>query len=228
MDDFRLKRKISRFNSPNSSPGTSTAPSTAPSRNNSEDVTVIDLYSGLQNTLPSEILKSDNLKANANVNANITDSFGTIDTKISVKKTTIEDAKKYIDKFKDEYHRSKKYALVFKYLGIFLAIVILIGSSVSILTALLDASYTKVIIAMNAMVGAVQLGTTMFPLQSKGAMYKTVSIKYRKMVKKLIQLVQLKAPSIDIRNALARFDADLDEIDLALYSGDTQISNFHL
>lgn len=119
--------------------------------------------------------------------------------------------------------KSAKLAKRFKFLNYIFNTSILVGSASMALDGIFNTeSYIlRIVVGISMML--IQGLSTGFSVEKRGTVNKTVSIKFRKLSRKLKQLLQFNASEMDINNALTRAYQEFDDLDITMYSNDNLI-----
>lgn len=126
--------------------------------------------------------------------------------------TFIEDCLRKSDK-------AQKNAKIFKVLYIVFSTLIIIGGTVLTADGYFNDNGPNILqILIGSFITITKTFTTTFSLEKKGFLYKTISVKFRKLSRKLLNLKDLKASTMDYKNTLNRAYQEFDELDITLYS----------
>lgn len=119
--------------------------------------------------------------------------------------------------------KSRISAQRFKMLNYVLNTLILIGSASVTIDGFFNSSSSVLRITCGLIMIIVQGISSGFSIEKRGSVNKMVSVKFRKLGRKLSQLIQMNASEMDINNTLTRAYQEFDDLDVTMYSGDNII-----
>lgn len=126
---------------------------------------------------------------------------------------------KFINDCVEKSEKSQHKAKVMKIAYIVLSTMVIIGGT--ILTAdgyFRNETPNYLQMLLGSFITITKTFMTTFSLEKKGFLYKTISIKFRKLSRKLTNLKDLKASTMDYKSTLNRAYQEFDDLDITMYS----------
>jgi len=139
------------------------------------------------------------------------------------KKLSIEQVDDFIKECDIMQEKSAKIAKKFKILNYIFNTSILVGSASMAIDGFFNTESYILRIVVGITMMLIQGLSSGLSIEKRGTVNKTVSIKFRKLSRKLKQLSQFNASEMDINNALTRAYQEFDDLDITMYSNDNII-----
>jgi hypothetical protein len=150
-----------------------------------------------------------------------------MDARKERKRLKLEQVDSFIRECEKLTIKSQRLAQFLKFLNILFNTIIIIGSVSVTFDGFFDSTSVYVRIIFGIVMGSVQTISSAFSLEKRGSVYKMVSIKYRKLARKISQLRQFNASEMDINNTMTQAYNEFDDLDITMYSNDNVLDIKH-
>jgi len=139
------------------------------------------------------------------------------------KKISIDQIDDFIKECDLMQQKSATTAQRFKIVNYIFNTLILVGSASMTIDGFFNTESYILRVVVGLMMMLVQGLSTGLSIEKRGTVNKTISIKFRKLSRKLKQLSHLNASEMDINNTLIRAYQEFDDLDITMYSNDNII-----
>lgn len=124
-----------------------------------------------------------------------------------------------INECEEKMNQCDRYSNIYRMCDNFCNLTIIIGSAGVLVDGILQEESVYVRIISGCVIAIVKGISSLFMFRERGITYKILSIKYKKTVRKLTDLVQYKLSRMDVENTLNKIREDIDDLELHFYTG---------
>jgi hypothetical protein len=124
----------------------------------------------------------------------------------------------FIQDCDEKCKKTRQYSQYLKIINILCSIFIIIGGVIVTAQGFLDPDINYLQVFTGISISTIKTIVSAFSLRERGIVYKTISVKFRRLSRKLVNLQLLNASETDINNTLSRAYQEFDDLDITLYN----------
>lgn len=131
-----------------------------------------------------------------------------------------ERVKELISDCTHKSNKTQNMAQLLKVLNIIIAILIVCGGILVSVSGIYQEQTNYIQAISGALIAGMKSFSSAFSIEKRGYVYKILSVKFRKLSRKLVNLKHMKASDMDYNNAVANAYKEFDDLDVTMYSND--------